>query len=218
MRNLTIIVFGLSVILISCKNVNQSKSSQNSDFKVDTLNSFKVGNDWVTPKATFAFNSFIDFKGDTLGIVTCAEYVYSPFGLIHNKAELKSSKLSNFHCVDKIEKMENGEFEFQKLSLDSNRIILFFDNDPESSKHSYVFKGEVFDNRVNFDNNVRISMTKKDFINTFFDYFPENLQKNYNTIVLKSCVDDITHIYDFKHDKLESVRFISDSYWTVNYN
>lgn len=217
MKHLIIGIFGLTATLISCKNVNQSNNSQKTDFVIDTLNSVKLGNDWITPKTMFDFNSFSDFQGDTLGIVTCAEYVYSPFGLIHNKSGLKSSKLSNFVCIDKIEKMESGEFEFQKLSLDSNRIILFFDNDPESSKSSYVFKGEIFDNKVVFDNNVKIGMTKKAFIDTFFDYFPENMISRYHTMVFESCVQDIRHTYTFKNDKLETVKFDSDSYWKVNY-
>jgi hypothetical protein len=178
----------------------------------------KFGNDWITPKTSFDFNSFIDFHGDTLGFVTCAEYVYSPFGLINNKTELKSSRLSSFVCIEKVEKMENREFEFQKLSLGSNRIILFFDNDPESSKSSYVFKGEIFEKDVVLDNNVKIGMTKKAFIETFFDYFPEKMANRYSSIIFESCVQDIRHTYKFKNDRLEFIKFDSDSYWTVDYD
>jgi hypothetical protein len=218
MKPLILGVFGLSVVLISCKNSNQSYNSKQDDFVIDTLNSVRFGNDWVTPKTTFDFNSFIDFQGDTLRIVTCAEFVYSPFGLIQNRTGLKSSKLKHFVCIDIIEQMGNREFEFQKLSLDSNRLILFFDNDPESSKGSYVFKGEIFDNRVNFDNKVRIGMTKKEFIGAFFTYFPENVMNKYNTIIFESCVQAVRHTYSFKNNSLESVKFDSDSYWTVDYD
>jgi hypothetical protein len=218
MKHLIIGIIGLTITLISCNNGNQSSNSQKVDIVIDTLNSVRFGNEWITPKKAFDFNSFIDFQGDTLGIVTCADYVYSPFGLIQNKIELKSSNLSNFVRIDKMEKMENGEFEFQKLSLDSNRIILFFDNDPEASKSSYVFKGEIFDNKVVFDNDVKIGMTKKAFIEAFFDYFPENLINSHQTIVFESCVQDIRHSYRFNNDRLESVKFDSDSYWKVDYN
>jgi hypothetical protein len=218
MKHLIIGIFGLTVLLTSCKNMNQSNNSQTTDSLIDTLNSVKLGNDWITPKTSFDFNSFIDFHGDTLGIVTCAEYAYSPFGLINNKTELKSSKLSGFACIDKVEKMENGEFEFQKLSLGPNRIILFFDNDPESSKSSYVLKGEIFDNKIVLDNNVKIGMTKKAFIDIFFDYFPDKLTNRYQTIVFESCVQAIRHTYMFNNDRLESIKFDSDSYWTVDYD
>jgi len=218
MKHLIIGIFGLTILLTSCKNVNQSNSSQTADSLIDTLNSVKFGNDWFTPKTTFDFNSFIDFQGDTLGIATCAEYAYSPFGQINNKTELKSSKLSGFACIDKVEKMENGEFEFQKLSLGSNRIILFFDNDPEASKSSYIFKGEIFDNNVVLENDVKIGMTKKEFIDKFFDYFPEKLTNKYQIIIFESCVQDIRHTYKFNNDRLESVKFDSDSYWTVDYD
>jgi hypothetical protein len=218
MKHLIIGIFGFTVLLTSCKNTNQLNNSQTVDSSIDTLISVKLQNNWITPKTSFDFNSFIDFKGDTLGIATCAEYVYSPFGLINNKTELKSSKLSGFACIDKVEKMENGEFEFQKLSLGSNRIILFFDNDTEASKSSYIFKGEVFDNNVVLDNDVKIGMSKKEFIDKFFDYFPEKLTNRYQIIVFESCVQDIRHTYKFSNDRLESIKFDSDTYWTVDYD
>lgn len=217
-KHLKIGILALTIILISCKNVNQSNNSQKTDFVIDTLNSFRLGNDWTTPKTSFDFISFIDFQGDTLGIATCAEYVYSPFGLILKKADLETSNLKKFSSIDKMEKMENGEYEFQKLSLDSNRIILFFDNDPESSKSSYVFKGVIYDNQVVFDNNVKIGMSKRAFIDTFFDFFPENLIDSYQTIVFESCVQAIRHTYTFDKDILKSVKFDADSYWTVDYD
>jgi|WetSurMetagenome_2_1015567.scaffolds.fasta_scaffold438783_1 hypothetical protein len=218
MKQLILTTITLTFLLISYSNFKGIKIQQNSSFKIDTLNSIRIGNNWFTPKKSFELNSLTDSKSDTLILVTCAEYVYSPFGKISNKSELSSSNLKNFHSIDRIEKMENGDFEFQKLSLNSSHIILFFDNDPESSKSSYVFKGEIFDSQVRFDNNLKIGMNKMDFINTFFDYFPANLLNDYNTIVFKSCVVDITHIYTFKNDKLESVKFVSDSYWIVDYD
>ncbi|MBK6965849.1 MAG: hypothetical protein IPH20_18460 [Bacteroidales bacterium] len=217
MKHLLTGVLGLSVLLISCQNTTQSTNSPESDAAIDTIHSVRVGNDQVTPKSTFEFNSFIDFQGDTLGIVTCAEYVYSPFGTMNNKTDLKTGNLRNFVTVDKIEKTDNGELEFQKLTLGLNRIIVFFDHDPESSKSSYVIKGEIFDNRVVFENNIKIGMTKKSFIDQFFDYFPENLINNYQTIVFESCVEAITHTYTFRNDRLESVKFDSDNYWKVDY-
>ena len=60
-------------------------------------------------------------------------------------------------------------------------------------------------------------MTKEDFINTFFDSFPNELLKNYKYFELISCLDDITHTYVFNDNKLQSIKFITDSYWTVNY-
>ena len=133
------------------------------------------------------------------------------------KTDLLKSNLKNFKIKDRIEKQENGEFEFQELTLKSSRLILFFDNDPEASRHSYIFKGEIFDKDVKFNQDIKIGMNKDNFIMTFFDRFPTKISTKYQCIVLESCVQDIKHIYSFRNNELESIKFSTDSYWTVNY-
>jgi len=150
-----------------------------------------------------------------LKLVTCAEYVYSPFGMLRSKADVKNSLLSDFEVKDRTDSMDIGAVEFQILTLNNSKLILFFDNDAEASKHSYVFKGDIQDKEVKFVNGVTIGMTKEDFTKIFFETFPQD--KKYTVFTLTSCVDDIEHVYAFKNEKLESVSFKNDSYWKVEY-
>ena len=203
-------------LLTACENPKQPIKS-NSVEQADTTNSIKIDNFWATPKPSFELNSILDSTFDTLKLVTCAEFVYSPFGQLNNKSDLPTSNLKNFEILNRLDKIDVTEIEFQILTLNSSRLILFFENDPEASKHSYIFKGEIKDSNVNFIDGIKIGMTKENFIKTFFDSFPNELMTKYNFIVFESCVEDITHTYSFKDNKLQSINFITDSYWTVNY-
>ena len=113
--------------------------------------------------------------------------------------------------------MDVGKFEFNILKLKASKLIFFFDNDPEASKHSDLFKGEIYDNEVKFVNGVNIGMSKEEFCNIFFDKFSKDLRSKYNIFVLESCVEDIKHYYTFVDNKLKSITFGSRSYWKVEY-
>lgn len=216
-RQLTILTFIFFSLLTACGNSKRTSKTVDSTQQIDTINAMKIGGFWVTPKQSFELKSIFDRSSDTLSLVTCAEYVFSPFGQLNNKSDLQTSNLKNFKILDRVDKMDIGEIEFQILTLNSNRLIFFFDNDPEAVKHSSIFKGEIKDNEVKFVDGIKIGMTKENFIKTFFDNFPKELLSKYNYIVLESCVQDIKHIYSFKDNKLQAINFITDSYWKVNY-
>ncbi len=188
------------ILLGGCAN------STNQGLKIvvpsDTTKSFRIGDFWLTPKPSFDFNSVGKAKGDTFDLVTCSDYVYFPFGKINNKTELKSSILKDFNVINRTDSLDNGIFEFQILNNNSSKLILFFDNDPEATISSYIFKGEINDKNVRFVNKVAIGMNIKDFINEFFDLFPDELIDRYNVIVLESCVSGLNHVYTFKDKKL----------------
>ncbi len=216
-RNVTILTLIIFALLIACDNIKHSTKSEKLVQQIDTTKEIKIDNYWATPKPSFEFNFLNISSGDTLSIVTCSEYVYSPFGVIKDKSEFKSSLLKNFTVTNRIDSMDNGKFEFNILNLNTSKLIFFFENDPEASKHTDLFKGEIYDSEVRFVNGVKIGMSKEEFYKVFFDSFPNNLLDKYKCFVLESCVQDIKHTYSFKSNKLQAISFITDSYWTVNY-
>ncbi|SFQ52888.1 hypothetical protein SAMN04515668_2827 [Hymenobacter arizonensis] len=115
-------------------------------------------------------------------------------------------------------KEDNRTFPFVTLSKGNNRLLLYFATDPEELVQSNIMKGEINDSSVIFTNGVRIGMSTGDFYNQFFKVFPLALQHRYKTVVFDYCVDDIKHIYDFKNDKLTSVRFSHpNAGWNLEY-
>lgn len=214
---LTILTLTILALLTACDNSKRPSKHRNSAQQIDTTKAIKIGNYWALPKLSFELNSLLKSSGDTLSIVTCSEYVYSPFGIIKDKSEFKSSLLKNFSVTNRTDSMDVGKFEFNILKLNTSKLIFFFDNDPEASKHSDLFKGEIHDNEVQFVNGVKIGMSKEEFYKVFFDNFPNDLLRKYKYFVLESCIQDIKHTYSFEDNKLQSIYFITDSYWTVNY-
>jgi hypothetical protein len=210
------LVTGLSIW--SCESTqtpSQKPLTEASSQKIDTANVVKIDGKWAVPKKSFDFNTLGNSAEDTLKIVTCGDYVFSPFGDLTDKSQLKASLLNNFNVKNRVDTMDIGPYEFQILNLKNSRLILFFNE--EGSTHSYIIKGEVNDSEVNFEDGVKIGMSKEKFINTFFEEFPKELLSKYNYFVFESCVTNIWHTYAFKNNKLESVKFKTDSYWKINY-
>ncbi len=194
-----------TTILFSCNNV--SEKMRIDEPIIDTTKSFKIEDNWVTPKQNFDFISVQKLSSDTLDLVSCGEYVYSPFGLLKNKYDLKNSLLKNFNISESVDSTDAGITEFQNLKIKSSSLTLFFDNDSEGVKRSYVFLGEIKDSEVNFFENVKIGMSIYDFHKTFFNDFPKELKNKFKVIIFHSCVLDIDHIYSFQDNKLSSVKF-----------
>jgi hypothetical protein len=214
--NRFLLIILLLILFIECKN--STKQVTINEPAIDTTRSFKINSIWVTPKHTLEFNALIKAAKDTLELSICSEFVYSPFGIIKNKNELKNSNLKNFEIKDRIDTLVDGISEIQILNLKSSKIILFFDDDPEAVKSSYIVKGEIFDKDVTINDSISIGMAKKNFINTFFDSFPNQLLDKFNVIVLETCVTGTNHVYDFKNDILTSVRFdCIECDWNLDY-
>ena len=83
-------------LLTSCRNSNHPNMTENILTQIDTSKSIKIGNFWATPKPKFEISSLYKSSGDTLSLITCEEYVYSPFGQINNTlSDSTTMKLSN---------------------------------------------------------------------------------------------------------------------------
>ena len=220
----TLIIISL-FLLIACGNnskqldiIDEINDTTNElEQEIETSDAIKIQNHCIVPKESFKYNSMGNYSNDTLILVTCANFVYFPFGKLKNKSDLKDSRLNNFKIIDRFDEMPNGKFEFQILTLNTSKLILFFSNATEGPISSYIFKGEINDSEVNFINGVKIGMSKEDFLNIFFDVFPNELMEKYKYIVFESCVQDIIHTYSFENNKLKSINFITDSYWNVDY-
>lgn len=206
-------------VCISCRHPQkEALLKSHTALKIDTTKSFKVDTFWVTPKTSLQFNSLISSSNDTLDLVTCTEYVYSPFGILNDSSQLSKSLLKNFRIANITDSSVNNRLVLQSLKLKSSKLIVFFDHDPEASKESYIIKGEIYDRDVDFTKNIRIGMSENNFCGTFFKDFPSTLQKRYKVIVFQSCVEGIKHIYSFKDGELNSVKFeCVKCSWKVDY-
>jgi hypothetical protein len=203
---------------------NQLNPNGSKDKLLDTSISFKLDNYWATPKTSFNFNSLGKPSTDTLHLVTCADYVYFPFGKLNDKSQLKTSLLKDFNIISsQLDTFTHpmspddasDDFllwsESVELELGTNTLSLFLDNDPNASTHSYLSGGQILDNKVVFQKNIKVGMSIEDFYEKFFVNFPNELHHTYKVIKLESCVSDLTHLYTFDKGQLRSVKFMSIS-------
>ena len=185
----------------------------------DSINAFILRGSVIKPKLKFKLykDNLPEISIDTIIFSPCLEYVFSPFGIIKTESNIKSSRLKKLSVLDRIDTMENGIFKFQILKYKNSKLILFFDNDPDGSRGSYIFKGTILDKEIELDFGIKIGMDKEKFINIFFDYFSPELLSKYNKIVFESCVYGLKHIYIFENNKLKFIEFKSHSFWIVDY-
>jgi hypothetical protein len=212
------IIFYLFIIcfILSCRDQTTSKSERQKNLvKIDTTKAVKIEGYWAVPKPSFDFNTLIENTKDTLRLVTCSKFVYSPFGALKSRNAIPKSSLSKFSIKDSIVKSESNGSEYHFLKYKTSKLIMYFDNDGPT--HSYIFKGLINNEGVDFENGIKIGMDKVDFLNHFFESFPKEIISKYNFIKFESCIQDIVHTYAFKQNKLVSVVFITDSYLDINY-
>lgn len=214
-----LIVFTLVVLqfLTSCSNSAPSATINDPDPPIDTTKAKRVGRYWVTPKPSFDYNTSLPINSDTLTFVICADYVYAPFGHITNKYEIKTGLLKSFSVKDRIDTEYIGPVEFQIVKYRSSRLIFWFDNDPDASRHSFLIKGDILDDDVLLLDSIRTGMRKEEFVAKFFDTFPRELFAKYDLIAFESCVADIRHTYRFKEGKLSAINFQCHCVWKVSY-
>ena len=169
----------------------------------------------VVANGGFEIESVDERSPDTLVVVTCSDYVYSPFGKLKSPSDLKTSVLKGFRVRKFRKNQGNGTFQYYDLTFRSSHLILFFDDDPEAGAESYVMKGEITDRGVRFATEVTIGMTREEFAEIFFASFPKDRLGLYKAIVFESCVTGTRHIYVFNHNTLQRVRLESvGSNWT----
>ena len=207
----------LLTILFSCDN--QSSPVENAhDGPVDTSNAYIVEKFWVRPKSAFELHSIPQHHLDTLHLVSCADFVYFPFGKLTDSASLSSSLIKEFKITSfKRDTFTNTNVhpamqwnETLYLTLNKNRLQLFLDNDPEASTHGYIQTGQIVDDKVTLVNNIRVGMGAGEFYGQFFEKFPADLINKYKVVKLESCVLDITHVYHFSDGRLKSIQFLPE--------
>lgn len=207
----------LALMLICCLALNCRQPQSIADKKstkplpkqlIDSSKSFQIGSVWITPKKFFDYNSVLKSIGDTLDLVGCGEYIYSPFGPVNKKQNIAESLLKNF-ALTTVTDTSELHYVYQVLTYKSSKIKFFFYNDPEASKASFITEGDIRDADVPFAVDIRIGMKEADFVKVFFDDFPETDVKGFKVITFRSCVESIVHLYEFENGVLKSVRFIT---------
>ncbi|WP_205590815.1 hypothetical protein [Hymenobacter oligotrophus] len=186
------------------------KRTAESTMLTDTAGAYKLSSGWLKPKKSFEFNDSAWVSADTLFLVTCAEFVYYPFGNIKDESMLGKSLLKGFKVNKQVTRLRDGEAStYHSLIKGKDRLLLFFakDDSPDSYWGSYIIKGELRDSTVALTNKVKVGMSANQFYSTFLTAIDAGLQQKIKFVVLEPCIDNPRHIYELSEGKLESIRF-----------
>lgn len=182
---------------------------------MDTAKSIKIGGYWATPTKLIGYH-YATISGDTLNLVTCNNYVYSPFGKTKKKVDFKSLLLRKFTVADKTITDSLGSVDLNILKYKSSKLVFFLgDDDPLT--HSTIVKGEIYDNDVELLYGIKVGMSEEEFYKKIFNYFPGELKSKYSVMSLHACVDGITHVYSFKNGIVNSIKFSNHYLFKVDY-
>lgn len=203
------LIIPLLILLISCNNFNNANNAEQIiSTQIDTSSAIKIETFWVNPKPSLEFNAINKIIKDTLNIVICSDFSYYPFGKLTDTSDIKFTSLNSFIKKDTLIKFPNDhQLICHKLTYKDNNLLLWFDNDEESSTHSYILNGDINDNSIKLVNGINIGMSKKDFVSLFFENFPENLFDRYNVFIFETCVTSLTQTYTFKDNNLNIIHF-----------
>ncbi len=175
--------------------------------KTYPIKQFKVGNYWLSLKNTFDFSALKKQTDDTLWLEVCSDNLFSPFGVFGDTNQLKKAQLKNYEMKNRVGVGDEANVVQATLWHDMSNITLYFFHSSESSPHSYIIQGNVFDRELVLFKTVQIGMNRSDFYKTFFNSFPKELEKNFRFVIFETCVFGIQEIYRLEDSGLASVRF-----------
>jgi hypothetical protein len=168
----------------------------------------------IRPISGFEFDAAETRSPDTVHVVSCDDFLFSPFGHMKSARDLRRGILRNlkFHSTRK--RQPNGIFEYQYLQSATSRLILYFNTDIEAQRSSYVMRGQIRDSTIQLAKHIRLGMTKQEFVNTFFLRFPLDQLDRARVFVFETCLDDVRHFYFFDHNRLNKILFDNPgSFW-----
>jgi len=100
--------------LLSCFNKNES---QTNTLRIDTTKAIRINGYWAIPKPSFDFKNSAENTKDTLRLVTCSKFVYSPLGKLESRNAIQKSPLSRFSIKDSIIKSKYDTSTYHFLNI-----------------------------------------------------------------------------------------------------
>lgn len=146
--------------------------------------------------------------GDTLKIVSTSDFLYYPFGVFKNEKEFSNQYLFMSEAVDCI-----GLYRLFRFSYKESSAKFWFN---EETGRLELVSAKVIDNSVVLNNEVKIGISKSDFIELFTKEIKYEQIKEVKVIELISGVLGCWHYYNFENEVLTSFYFNTDYQFDKN--
>ncbi|GAA4381595.1 hypothetical protein [Hymenobacter koreensis] len=193
---------------ITINQVNKKTNNQETNI-IDKADVYKVDNTWFIPKKSFEFNDSARIQGDTLTLITCANFIYYPFGNIQEESFLKSPLLKELTATQKVAHVDENQFKYHLLQKDESKLLfLFKEQKPDEYWGSYIERGIINNSSIMLSNGIRTGISIKEFYSKFFKQVNQDLHSRVSIIILEPCISgNPRHVYNFTDQKLKQIKF-----------
>jgi hypothetical protein len=145
----------------------------------------------------------LHIKKDTLEIVSTMAFLYYPFGKFKTFDSLRHS-LIIFKDSLEVDSLNN---KLHRMTFKNSFLKFYFDDDKKAFE---IVSGEIRDQNIILLNNIRVGITKIDFINIFFNGIASKQVEGIKIIKIISGLEGIIHYYNFNNDILTSIKLDTD--------
>ncbi len=207
MQNMKTLFFLLLCFLITNICYSNPGNSRNVVWEIDPLSGNHL-TDSITIYEVYR-------KSDTLSIVSDDDHLYYPFGQYDTWNDFEKNYIRKHWMNLQIDSLFN-DYAIYHIRIGSNYLELF--KDIETTGKMEMLRGMLYDNRIGLYNDIKIGMTKKEFLLNFIkndmryyksaakfrtDFIKDESQyKNISVIEVISVVAGIWYYYFFSPDQI----------------
>jgi hypothetical protein len=179
---------------------------------VASLNQISNGSLEITGRKSFEISE-IKIKGDTLSFVSGSDYMWYPLGVFKNIEDvMKNQKIKNVEKKEFCYPSDTTNYIKDKLFLlKKNGNTLMMQKEPDDFDGLRILSGKIINHGLILENNIRLRMSSKKFLETLFTKVSNQFGKNIHVVEIISAIYGMWHYYTFEHGKLKQIDFESRS-------
>jgi hypothetical protein len=214
-----IIVLLFSLLLLNCtyKRKESATTISNSSKNEITKPLNKEGKSPADNLQTFAKRelklSELSIKEDTLEIVSTASFLYYPFGKFKTLNNLNQALKIFKDSLEIDSSVAPSPEKLHRMTYKNSFLKFFYDDEKKTYE---IVSGQIRDPEVTLLNNIKVGITKSDFMNIFFNRVTPKQMEGIKIIKMVSGLDGIFDYYYFDNDILTSIKLDTDYLFNKN--
>jgi len=151
-------------------------------------------------------------KKDTLEIVSTAGFLYYPFGKFKTLSSLNQTLTIFKDSLEIDTSLDGARDKLYRMTYKNSFLKFYYDDEKKTYE---IVSGNIRDPEVILVNNIKIGITKSDFMNVFFNGVTPEQVHGVKIIKMVSGLDGIFDYY-FDNDILTSIKLDTDYLFNKN--
>ena len=188
-----ILCVGIILVIAGCGNqttkIKGDETTLGNKFSVSLMDDFEI----------------IEYKiiSDTLSIVSTSDFLYYPFNKYNDIKDLTN----NYSFMENSVEYNDLHVPLYRFSFKKSYIKFVYD---DQNRLFEIVAAKIFDDDIVLSNQIKIGISKSDFISFFADKIDFEEINNINVIEFISGLTGIWHYYTFNNNVLVSYEIDTD--------